>query len=95
MRYFHPNIELHMRKTAGRWKMLRFLQHQRDAERLPRALVAVSLLGIGMWRGWIENPYAATALLIALATGRGAGMVDHHRGLFQPPAAPPVAGRPS
>lgn len=61
MRYFHPTIERHMRGMAGRWKMLRFLQHSGTLGAI--ACVAATLLGIAMWRCWLENPYMALSLL--------------------------------
>jgi len=69
MRYFHPTIESHMRKTAGRWKFLRMLQHTGTLGMI--ACAVVGLLGVGMWRGWLQNPYAAGGMIAVLTLGTG------------------------
>ncbi|HWB59090.1 MAG TPA: hypothetical protein VG733_06350, partial [Chthoniobacteraceae bacterium] len=63
MRYFHPNIERHMRKTEGRWKALRFLQHTGVIGAITS--LAALALGVAILRGWVENPYTALGLLVA------------------------------
>ncbi len=64
MRYFHPHIERHLRKTEDRWKTLRFLQQSGTLGAI--ASLAALLLGIAMLRGWPENPRTALDLLCAL-----------------------------
>ena len=63
MRYFHPNIERHMRRTEGRWKMLRFLEHTGTLGAI--TCIVTQLLGIAMRKEWVQNPYIALGLLYA------------------------------
>ncbi len=67
MRNFLPNIERHMRRTEGRWKMLRFLQQTGTIGAV--ACVAMLAAGMAMWRGWMQNPYTALGLLWLLGIG--------------------------
>lgn len=87
MRNFLPNIERHMRKTEGRWKLLRFVQQSGTIGAV--ACLVMLAAGVAMWRGWVRNPYMALGLLWMLGVAAFAvwlivGIIFASRGAPRP-----------